>query len=288
MPSAGAQHASLVVVANRLPITRVEDAGAGKWVTSPGGLVSALKPAMTDLDGVAWLGWTGEQTDSTLATFEHDGLRLVPIALSEQEHQLHYEGMSNSTLWPLYHGKIEPPEFHRHWFDGYRKVNHRFATAAAEAAAPGALVWIHDYQLQLVPGMLRELRPDLRIGFFLHIPFPSPELFMQLPWRNELVTAMLGADLLGFQAPADATNFHRLARALGLATRSGSSGLEFAHRAVNVRSFPIGIDYQRYHHAALEPDVLEQSRTLRSQLGDPDVVLLGVDRLDYTKGIDLR
>ncbi len=289
MPPARAGQASLVVVANRLPITRVDDeAGGTKWVTSPGGLVAALKPAMTDMDGVAWLGWTGEQAESTPAPFEHDGLRLVPIALSEQEHQLHYEGMSNGTLWPLYHGKIEPPEFHRHWFDGYRKVNRRFAVAAAEAAAPGAMVWIHDYQLQLVPGMLRELRPDLRIGFFLHIPFPSPELFVQLPWRNELTAAMLGADLLGFQSPADAANFHQLARALGLATRSGSAALEVAHRAVNVRSFPIGIDYQRYHQAAREPEVLEQSRMLRSQLGDPEVVLLGVDRLDYTKGIDVR
>ncbi len=277
------------MVANRLPIMRVDDeTGNSKWVTSPGGLVAALMPAMADFDGVAWLGWTGEQTEYTPDAFDHEGIRLIPVPLTDDERELHYDGMSNGTLWPLYHGKIEPPEFHRHWFEGYRRVNRRFAEAAAAAAAPGALVWVHDYQLQLVPGMLRALRPDLRIGYFLHIPFPSLELYCQLPWRNELTLGMLGADLLGFQAPSDAANFHQLARALGLATRFGPSALEFQDRPVQVRAFPIGIDYHRYEQAATDHDILDRARSLRAQLGQPQIVMLGVDRLDYTKGIDVR
>lgn len=281
--------ASLVIVANRLPITRIDDdCGGTKWVTSPGGLVAALRPAMADFDDVAWLGWTGEQATDTPGAFDHEGLHLVPVGLSDEERELHYDGMSNGTLWPLYHGKIAPPEFHRHWFDGYRRVNRRFAEAIAATAAPGALVWIHDYQLQLVPGMLRSIRTDLQIGFFLHIPFPSPELYCQLPWRNELTAGMLGADLLGFQAPSDAANFHQLARSLSLASRFGSSALEVAGRAVQVRAFPIGIDYQRYDRAVRHPDILEEARNLRARLGQPQVVMLGVDRLDYTKGIEVR
>ena len=281
--------ASLVVVANRLPVARGgTKGGKTRWTTSPGGLVAALKPAMADFDGVAWLGWTGEEARRTPAPFEHDGMRLVPVKLSEEERELHYEGMANGTLWPLYHDKIQPAEFHRHWYDGYRRVNQRFAEHAAKEAAKGAIVWVHDYQLQLVPGMLRELRPDLRIGYFLHIPFPSSELFSQLPWRRELTAGVLGSDLVGFQSPDDAGNFHRLAISLGEATRAGKNNLEVDGRSVSIRSFPIGIDYERYDTAARDHDVTEESRDLRAQLGQPHTVLLGVDRLDYTKGIDVR
>ncbi|MFT7599445.1 MAG: trehalose 6-phosphate synthase [Acidimicrobiales bacterium] len=285
---AAAKGADLVIVANRLPVKRSVEGNKSVWTTSPGGLVAALKPAMSDFNGVAWLGWTGEEATRTPAPFDHDGMHLVPVKLSGEERELHYEGMANGTLWPLYHDKIQPAEFHRHWYDGYRAVNQRFAEAAAKAAAPGAKVWVHDYQLQLVPGFLRELRPDLRIGYFLHIPFPSPELFCQLPWRRELTLGAIGADLVGFQSPADAGNFHRLAITLGAATRTSKTGLEIDGRSVQVRSFPIGIDYDRYNDAARGHTVTEESRDLRGQLGQPHTVLLGVDRLDYTKGIDVR
>jgi hypothetical protein len=115
-------------------------------------------------------------------------LSLWPVPMADDEKELFYDGMSNGTLWPLYHDKAVPAEYHRHWWDGYRRINQRYAEAAAKVAGDGATVWVHDYQLQLVPGMLRELRPDLRIGFFLHIPFPPPELFVGLPWRNEIIT----------------------------------------------------------------------------------------------------
>ncbi len=280
--------ASLVIVANRLPVKRVEAEEGSTWVTSPGGLVAALTPAMADYRDVTWLGWTGEEGGPGDEPFEHGGIRLVPVGLTAAERVLHYDGMSNGTLWPLYHDKVEPSEFHRHWYDGYRRINRRFAEAAAAAADQGATVWVHDYQLQLVPGMLRQLRPDLKIGFFLHIPFPPPELFYQLPWRQALTAGVLGSDLVGFQTPEGANNFHRLAIRLGLGTRQSKSSLEVNGRTVRVKSFPIGIDNDRYDEMASSHDVTDAARDLRAQLGQPHVVMLGVDRLDYTKGIDVR
>lgn len=278
---------NIVIVANRLPVKHIEDDDGARWITSPGGLVAALKPAMADEERVAWLGWTGG-LDQIEEPFDHDGLHLVPVPLSPKERELHYEGMANGTLWPLYHDKVVPAEFHRHWYDGYRKVNRRFAEATAKVAAEGATVWVQDYQLQLVPGMLRELRPDLRIGFFLHIPFPPPELFYQLPWREALTKGLLGADLIGFQTPYGADNFHRLAIRLGLATRQSKAVLNVGSRQVRVSAFPIGIDNARYDEASTDPAIIEAAQDLRARLGQPHKVLLGVDRLDYTKGIDLR
>ena len=160
----------------------------------------------------AWVGWSGAPGDAP-EPFDHDGMHLVGVPLSSEEVEDYYEGFSNATLWPLYHDVIAPPEFHRAWWETYTDINQRFAEAAAAQAAPGATVWVHDYQLQLVPRLLRELRPDVRIGFFIHIPFPGYEIFAQLPWRKQIVEGLLGADLLGFQRPSDATNFLRAAAA---------------------------------------------------------------------------
>src|SRR5690606_14700654 len=146
-------------------------------------------------------------------TTENDeGLLLVPVSLAEEEVRDYYEGFSNDTLWPIYHDVIVPPSFHRRWWATYRRVNARFAEAAASVAAEGATVWVHDYHLQLVPGQLREMRPDLKIGFFLHIPFPPQELFSQLPWRRQILEGLLGSDVVGFQTRLAAQNFARLAR----------------------------------------------------------------------------
>ena len=151
--------------------------------------------------GGAWIGWHGA-ADEKLKPFEHDGLRLVPVQLSAQEVEEYYEGFSNATLWPLYHDVIAPPEFHREWWDSYVRVNRRFAERAARIARRGATVWVQDYQLQLVPAMLRELRPDLRIGFFLHIPFPPPRAVPAAArGAGRSSRASLGADLVGFQLP---------------------------------------------------------------------------------------
>jgi trehalose 6-phosphate synthase len=166
-------------------------------------------------------------------------------------------------------------------------VNERYASAAADAAAESASVWIHDYQLQLVPRILRELRPDVRIGFFLHIPFPPRELFMQLPWRREILEGLLGADLVGLQVSGGASNFARLARRVVGATGSGAR-VEFDGRSIEVRAFPISVDTDDFVTRANDPAIQARGREIRVELGDPEVILLGVDRLDYTKGIDRR
>ena len=222
MESAEAADRSFVVVASRLPVDRVEGPdGQTDWQPSPGGLVTALEPVMREAGG-AWIGWSGDAGPAPGA-FEADGLHLVGLGLSETEVRHFYEGFCNATLWPLYHDVIAPPQFHRRWWEAYVTVNRRFAQAAAEQAAPGATVWVHDYQLQLVPRMLREQRDDVRIGFFNHIPFPGYEIFAQLPWRRQVVEGLLGADLLGFQRRADATNFLRACRrAVGLATKGST------------------------------------------------------------------
>jgi len=161
----------MIVVSNRLPVDyQAGPDGETQWKSSPGGLVTALEPVMRAADG-AWIGWAGV-ADREFDAFEHDGISIIPVPLSESELEEYYEGFSNDTLWPLYHDVIAPPSFHREWWDAYVRVNRRFAEAAARAAAPGAVVWVQDYQLQLVPRMLRESRPDLVIGFFNHIPFP--------------------------------------------------------------------------------------------------------------------
>ncbi|GAB3664674.1 hypothetical protein GCM10027591_14640 [Zhihengliuella somnathii] len=281
-----------VVVANRLPVNRVtDDDGASSWQRAPGGLVTALAPVMEAADG-AWVGWAGA-ADEELEPFEHGGISIVPVSLSESDVNLYYEGFSNSTLWPLYHDVIVAPEYHRAWWDRYRRVNQRFADAAAAVAAEGATVWVQDYQLQLVPKMLRDARPDLRIGFFNHIPFPSVDLFAQLPWRKRVLEGLLGADLIGFQRPGDAANFLRsVRRTLGLTVRGQQVHVQDAdgnpQRIARAESHPISIDTESITRLANDPKTQERAKEIRRGLGNPDVVVLGVDRLDYTKGIRHR
>ncbi|MGH3367023.1 MAG: alpha,alpha-trehalose-phosphate synthase (UDP-forming) [Nocardioidaceae bacterium] len=278
----------MVVVANRLPVDRVIGSdGSAYWRRSPGGLVTALEPVLRRHDG-AWIGWPGGGTADDLEPFDQSGLTLVPVALSDVEIEEYYEGFSNATLWPLYHDVIVAPVFHREWWDSYVRVNRRFAERAADVAADGAVVWIHDYQLQLAPAMLRELRPDLRIGFFLHIPFPPTELFMQLPWRRRIIEGLLGADLVGFQVPGNAANFARLVRSL----TGNKTHRDVVHlpddRMVRARAFPISIDSEGLVELARLPETEARAKEIRNEVGDPERVLLGVDRLDYTKGIRQR
>ena len=274
----------LVLVANRLPVDRVvaED-GSVSWRSSPGGLVTAMQPVMQRREG-AWVGWDGG-ADGPAEVFEHDGITLVPVPLSAGEVEDFYEGFSNGTLWPLYHDAVAKPTFRRDWWDAYVAVNRRFADRAAELAAEGALVWVHDYQLQLVPAMLRAQRPDLRIGFFLHIPFPPGELYAQLPWRRQVLEGLLGADLVGFQRQGGAQNFVRLVRQrIGHKTHKDRVNLPDG-RVVEAVAFPISIDYDSLASMARTEEVRGRAREIRDQLGNPKQLLLGVDRLDYTKGI---
>ena len=276
------------MVANRLPVDleRGED-GSDNWKRSPGGLVTALEPILRRREG-AWVGWPG-LADADPDPFEDDGLKLHPVALSAQEVQDFYEGFSNDTLWPLYHDVVAPPTYHRHWWRAYVQVNERFTRATAEVAAKGATVWVQDYQLQLVPGMLRDQRPDLRIGFFLHIPFPPTELFVQLPWREQVVRGLLGADLVGFHTPGHARNFRQLAtRFGGVSSGDQRDEVVVGDRVVKLGAFPISIDSRALDELSRTPEVVARARELRKELGDPRRLLLGVDRLDYTKGIDVR
>ncbi|MDX6300251.1 MAG: trehalose 6-phosphate synthase [Nocardioidaceae bacterium] len=278
------KQAEFLIVANRLPVDRVVNPdGSEDWRRSPGGLVTAIEPVMRESEG-AWIGWSGG-TDDTHEPFVDDGLSLVPVPLSEQEVEEFYEGFSNATLWPLYHDVVAKPAFHREWWDAYVRVNRRFAERAAEVAAEGATAWVHDYQMQLVPAMLRGLRPDLRIGFFLHIPFPPAELFQQLPWRRQLLEGLLGADVVGFQRPGAAQNFVRLVRQrVGHKTHRDQIYLPDG-RVVQAGSFPISIDTKGLDRLARSEAVTERATEIREQLGNPRKILLGVDRLDYTKGI---
>ena len=276
----------VVVVANRLPVDQVTDPdGTTRWQRSPGGLVTALEPFVAGRGG-AWVGWSGSAGPAP-EPFESGGMSLIPVELSEEEVDRYYEGMSNASLWPLYHDVVEKPEYHRTWWDTYVQVNKRFADRAAEVAGEGAIVWVHDYQLQLVPAMLRQRRPDLTIGFFLHIPFPPYELFTQLPWRSAIVEGLLGADLVGFQLPSAASNFVQLARRLhDLPTRRHE--IQYDGRTVSARAFPISIDVESFDRLASSPEVVARAAEIRKELGDPDKIILGVDRLDYTKGIAVR
>jgi trehalose 6-phosphate synthase len=276
--------ASFVVVANRLPVDRVERPdGTADWRPSPGGLVTAFDPIMHKRRG-AWVGWHGAP-DEKLEPFEDDGLTLVPVPLSTTEVEQYYEGFSNATLWPLYHDAIATPQFHREWWDSYVTVNQRFADRTAEVAADGAVVWVQDYHLQLVPRMLRVQRPDLRIGFFLHIPFPPRELYVQLPWRQQILEGLLGADLVGFQLPGGAQNFVQLVRQrLGLDTQRDLIRMPDG-RDVLARAYPIAIDARSLSELAASEEAADRATEIRQELGDPSVLFLGVDRLDYTKGI---
>ena len=270
---------SFVVVANRLPVDL--DTTTRTWTPSPGGLVAALAPVLERQQG-CWVGWPG-LPDEAPEPFRTDaGVLLHPVRLSQADFEGFYEGFSNASLWPLYHDLIVTPVYHREWWASYRDVNLRFAEEVAAVAAEGATVWVQDYQLQLVPGILRQLRPDLRIGFFLHIPFPGPDLFRQLPWREEIIRGLLGADLIGFHLESSARNFLDLCEGSGQpATRLVDAHVPTADgRRVGVGAFPISIEMDSLGEG--EDGGVEK---LRAELGDPSTVILGVDRLDYTKGI---
>ncbi|MDY6996001.1 MAG: trehalose-6-phosphate synthase [Actinomycetota bacterium] len=293
--------ADFVVVANRLPIDMItQPDGTVEWKRSPGGLVTALEPLLRKRRG-AWIGWPGvpQEPGDPNASEEPivlDEMSLVRVRLSADDVAQYYEGFSNGTLWPLYHDVIVKPIYHRKWWDRYVEVNRRFAEATARIAAEGATVWIQDYQLQLVPKMLRMLRPDLTIGFFLHIPFPPVELFMQMPWRTEITEGLLGADLVGFHLPGGAQNFMILARRLvgantsraTVGVRSRFGEVQVGFRTVKVGAFPISIDSTDLDQKARSKAIRQRARELRQELGNPRKILLGVDRLDYTKGIDVR
>ncbi len=225
----------LVAYANRLPVQKIR----GGWQASAGGLVAALRPALETRES-AWVGWDGGAEDMPRRV---DGLdiELAPVSLSRREVAGYYHGFSNSTLWPLLHGAIEQPVFDLGWWQTYAAVNERFAAAETGRRA---MRWVHDYQLMLVPELLRAYGARGPIGFFLHTPFPPPEVFARLPWRGQILGGLLGADVVSFQTDSYRDNFVRTCLALRDDVEAKGDRLRLldANRTVITAAHPISID----------------------------------------------
>jgi trehalose 6-phosphate synthase len=264
----------LIAYANRLPVLR----GRQGWRPSAGGLVSALRPALESREG-AWVGWDGGAGDLP-GRVQGLEVELLPVALSRREVADYYHGFANRTLWPLLHGLIEQPVFERRWWRAYRDVNERFA---AVEAGRGGLRWVHDYQLMLVPSLLRRAGAS-PVGFFLHVPFPPPEIYARLPWREQLLEGLLGADVLSFQTEPYRENFVRTCARLREDVRVEGRTIAVAGRRVLTAAHPISIDARTLAEDARSGATERSLRGLRRQFGGRRI-LLGVDRLDYTKGI---
>lgn len=272
----------LVVVANRLPISLTRGPMGLEQHRSPGGLVSAMEPLL-QRHGGKWVGWPGiELAENESIERNDDGYELEPVNLAAAEVEGYYHGFSNRTLWPLMHCFPGRTHFVRSDWEMYERVNARFAATALACAAGARLVWLHDYQLLLVPWLLRKASPGTRIAFFLHIPFPPYDIFRLLPWDRELLRAMLASDFIGFHVENYVRNFlDCVERLLGSRVDREARLVEHGDRTVQVGAFPLGIDFEYF-----------ESRARTAQPGSmragPERVVLGVDRLDYTKGIPER
>jgi trehalose 6-phosphate synthase len=274
---------AVIAVSNRLPVQQGDDG----WELSPGGLVTALRPVMASHPG-AWVGWDGG-TKGMPATLPDSSVRLLPVGLSAAQVRDYYRGFANATMWPLLHNAIEKPRFERSWWRAYQEVNRLFAEQAMSAVdeQQDAIAWIHDYHLMLVPELIRNRRPDQSIGFFLHVPWPSPDIFARLPWREQILWGLLGGDVVAFHTDTYRGNFLRsCARQLGSSgiRVRGSSVVLPDGRTVTAVTAPISIDAAEFAAFAEEPAVKEGIKALQEQFSGR-TLLLGVDRLDYTKGI---
>jgi trehalose 6-phosphate synthase/phosphatase len=281
----------LIIVSNRLPVTVRAEKGQVSVVRSSGGLATALRGPHERLDAL-WIGWPGdvarlspEQRGALDAELE--GMKTIPVHLGAAEVHRYYDGFSNGVLWPLFHYLIDKVNLDaRADWDAYRAVNERFASAVAEHARPGDRIWIHDYQLMLLPELIRRRLPDARIGFFLHIPFPAAEVFRILPWREQILRGLLGADLLGFHTAAYRQHFvYAAARVLGI--EPDVDAIEHQDRRTELGVHPISVDAEEIHRLSAEPSVQAEAQRMRDEARGRKIVL-GIDRLDYTKGIRRR
>jgi trehalose 6-phosphate synthase/phosphatase len=283
--------ARVILVSNRLPVTVTLAGDEVRVERSPGGLATGLRGPHERTHGT-WIGWPGDVTqadesqrrdlDRRLAE-----LRCTPVYLSAAEATQYYDGFSNAVLWPLFHYLLDRiPPTSQEW-DVYRSVNERFADAAAAAwRDPRDLVWVHDYQLVLVPQMLRARIPAARVGFFLHIPFPASEVLRILPWREMVLEGMLGADVVGFHTYTYRSHFSSsVLRILGISTQNDCIYVD--GREIRLGVFPIGVDARAFGALAQDPDTLPEVALIRGDARG-EKILLGVDRLDYTKGIPRR
>lgn len=278
----------LILVSNRLPITVRAEKHRLVTSASSGGLATGLERARQRFPGSVWIGWPGDLSRIAGSARAHLDAMLaehgcVPVPLSSAEIARFYDGFSNSVLWPLFHYLLDRIPADSQGWDAYRRVNERFADAVAANARPGDLVWVHDYQLMLVPAMLRRRLPQTKIGFFLHVPFPAAEVLRTLPWREPLLQGLLGSDLVGFHTTAYKNHFAASSRrVLGIANVGDS--IRVSGRDVRLGAFPMGIDAAHFQELARDETLQTEVEVLRHDAADARI-LLGVDRLDYTKGM---
>jgi trehalose 6-phosphate synthase/phosphatase len=290
MAATGADPRRLLIAANRLPVTaRLQD-GAVELIDAAGGLATGLRP-WHHRSGGLWIGWPGDL--SAVAPSQRDDLEarlrargIVPVHLSRDHVERYYSGFANRVIWPLFHYLVDRVPVAAAGWEAYRDVNAIFADRVAAEYRPGDRIWIHDYQLMLLPNLLRERLPDAAIGFFLHIPFPSSEIFRTLPWRRELLGGLLGADLIGFHTFAYMRHFiASLVHVAGI--EADIDRVRIGDREVALGVFPMGVDAAQFAALAADPGVQAEARAIREDAGGRQIIL-GVDRLDYTKGIPRR
>jgi trehalose 6-phosphate synthase/phosphatase len=279
-----------LLVSNRLPYQIEKIGDEVKLERSPGGLVSALDPVLRVTGGI-WFGWSGSQSpvpDRIIVSDRSEDrseYELRPMELTEKEISEYYLGYTNRAIWPLFHYFQQHCEFSEEHWRTYADVNQKIAQTVIAEYREGDFIWIHDYHLMLVPNLIRRELPDARIGFFLHIPFPAPELFQIEPHAHEILEGLLGADLIGFHTPAYARSFVRtVAEMTENRCSVGDGWVQREDRHVTVGSFPISIDCDYFTDLAGSPDIEAGVREIRDRY-DADYLALGVDRLDYTKGI---
>ena len=290
----------LAVISYRLPIV-LSRCSRGTWgmVPGSGGLVTALSPVLKHRGGI-WIGWVGINAEQTPATnllndlisegTKAAGYLLKPVSLTRDEVNRYYYGFSNQILWPLFHDLFSHCNFDPSYWDAYQEVNGKFARAIIENTGNDDYVWVQDYQLILTGKELRRLGSKLPSGFFLHIPFPPLDIFLKLPWRFEILEAFLDYDLVGFQTVRDLRNFIGCVRALlgYKVTGTGSlSSVVHDNREVHLGAFPISIDYSEFADIARSAEVADKAWIIHENLPKRQLIL-GVDRLDYTKGIPDR
>jgi len=278
-----------IIVSNRLPVKLTDNNGELSFSPSEGGLATGLGSIYKQGNNV-WIGWPGmdiddpaEQREIQEALLEEN---LKAVFLTQEEINQYYEGFSNEVIWPVFHYMNTYAKYQQSYWDFYVKVNKKFVKAVLEIAEKDDVLWIQDYQLLLMPGLIRKAMPGISVGFFQHIPFPSFELFRLIPWRSEILEGMLGADLIGFHTYDDARHFAHACRRL-LATKNSSNVINFDNRAILVDSFPMGIDALKFERLSNNPDVLKEIQYLRDNFSDFKMVL-SIDRLDYSKGIMQR
>ncbi len=292
-PEDGDRHSMnrLLIVSNRLPIKITKKRGDLSFERTAGGLATGVGSFYKSYDSL-WIGWPGvnvrrnDLEEKNRITAELAKEQCHPVFLSPYDVRNYYDGFCNNTIWPLFHYFNHFAEYDKQQWKVYKKVNEAFCETVVEVANPDDMIWVHDYQLMLLPQMLREHLPNAEIGFFLHIPFPSYEIFRLLPWRKEILEGLLGADLVGFHTYDYIRHFlSSVRRILGYEHSLGE--VVTGNRVVRADMFPMGIDYQQFAGAVSEPAVEEEIARARGQYGDRKIIL-SFDRLDYTKGIPLR